>query len=123
MNSIPSVPVGTTTLAGFTATLTGLAMVVISLLQGSATQDTIGAVIGGTLAVGSAVVTLAGRYAQAHALAKKATPGAAAAPASPSASQAVQAAVAETVQKAAPKRSHRAKPKAPAANHPNVPTG
>jgi hypothetical protein len=68
----PNVSVGPSTIAGWSSTITGLVLAIIALTTGDHTQQTIGAVVGGTLAVVSFTVTQVGRYAQAHALAKRA---------------------------------------------------
>jgi hypothetical protein len=73
-----NVPVGVTTVVGYTATFTAAATAVLAYIFADADQQTLGTIAAGVVALGSLLVTQIGRYAQARELAK------AAAPASPS---------------------------------------
>jgi hypothetical protein len=66
------VPVGATTVAGYTATITAAATAVLAYLFADADQATLGTIVAGAVALSSLLVTQIGRYAQAHALAKQA---------------------------------------------------
>jgi hypothetical protein len=66
---IPAVPVGTTSKAGYGVTAFALASAVIAYATGDHSQQTTGVIVAGAVAALSFLVTQAGRYAQAHALA------------------------------------------------------
>lgn len=65
---IPSVPVGTTSKAGYGVTAFALASAVVAYATGDHSQQTTGVIMAGTVAALSFLVTQAGRYLQAHAL-------------------------------------------------------
>lgn len=64
------VPVGTTTIAGYSATLTSTILAVLAFTEGDHTQQVVGTIVAGALAIGSLLVTQLGRYWQAREMAR-----------------------------------------------------
>lgn len=66
------VPVGVTSVAGYTITLAGVVGAVLAFLKGDRSDQTLGVLAAGGTAVLAFLSTQLGRYAQAHAAVKKA---------------------------------------------------
>lgn len=65
-----TVPVGKTTVAGWGTTATAAVLALVAFLSGDHSEQTLGTVVAGTLAVVSFAVTQLGRYWQARELAR-----------------------------------------------------
>lgn len=67
----PNVPIGPSTVAGYSVTVTGVILAILAYLDGDHSQQTVGMLVAGAIAILSFLVTQAGRYAQAKVLAAK----------------------------------------------------
>lgn len=65
----PKVPIGPTTIAGYTVTLTSFVLAIFAYLQGDHSQQTLGVLTAGAAAIVAFAITQIGRYAQAKVLA------------------------------------------------------
>lgn len=72
--SSTKVPVGVSSLAGYSTSVVTLAGAMAAFLTGDRSRDTLVIVLLGGYSAGSFLVTQVGRYVQAHALAKKPAP-------------------------------------------------
>lgn len=62
---IPKVPIGPSTVAGYSVTVTGVVLAILSYLQGDHSQQTLGVLTAGAVALVSFAITQIGRYVQA----------------------------------------------------------
>ncbi len=69
--SPPSVPIGRTTVAGYSVGGAGFVLALIAFMSGDGSQPTVEAIAAGAVAAASYLVTQIGRYVQARELARK----------------------------------------------------
>lgn len=69
------VPIGPTTIAGYGVTVTSVLLAVLAYLQGDRSDQTLGVIVAGAVALVSFAITQIGRYVQAKALAERAPLG------------------------------------------------
>lgn len=70
----PKVPIGPTSIAGYSVTALGVAAAIVAFVQGDRSEQTLGVLVSAGIAALAFGITQAGRYVQAHALVVASTP-------------------------------------------------